>query len=163
MGKIKYIIVLVCLLSFTDIFSQKRRPFRNGARAIVAKEIHNNKSYFGVKLKNNCHKKISVAICYMNLNNDWVTTGWWSLDGYSEITTDVKTKNKNLYFYAADSYGYEWNGEGESGAVRLQVTPNLFNAKNKSNLNNYYTEVSRESFFMRTVSSGIHTQSFSCN
>lgn len=70
---------------------------------------------FDLVLKNKCHQKIYVAASYKDLNGTWVTRGWWSIDPFSEISPNIKTKNTYIYFYAYSPEGKYWSGEGKEG------------------------------------------------
>ncbi|WP_394750001.1 DUF1036 domain-containing protein [Spongiimicrobium salis] len=123
------------------------------------------KEYLNVSLKNSCSEKIYVAINYQDDNEDWITSGWWTVEPYSTTETNVKTQNKVLYFYANSSTGMEWTGTDEAKSVTKKVTSKRFNSKNNTGVYSWQDNYREESFFRResSRSSGTYTQSFSCS
>ena len=55
-------------------------------------------AYFQVYLKNDCDKTAQFAIHYKNLDDAWVTDGWWELRP-GEFSYVADTTNKILYYY----------------------------------------------------------------
>ena len=81
-----------------EIVSKREQMVALWESTIESKASYNNN--FQVTLKNDCNEKINVAIYYKDLNEDWVTQGWWTVDPYSEVLTTAKSWNSIMYFYA---------------------------------------------------------------
>lgn len=58
-----------------------------------------SQNYDRVYFKNKCNRKIQTAINYKNLDGEWVTEGWWSLEP-GESAFVAKTRNTVFYTYA---------------------------------------------------------------
>ena len=121
--------------------------------------------YLGVTLKNDCSEKIFVAINYQDENDDWMTSGWWTVAPYSTTETNVRTQNTNLYFYANSSEGKEWTGKEEAESVTKKVTSEKFDSKNNTGVFSWDDNYREEEFFRRvsSIAKGTFTQSFSCD
>jgi hypothetical protein len=79
--------------------------------------------YWAIRLKNSCDKEVSVVLHYMALDDQWVTTGWWTMSPNSTAQpNDLDTRNPFLYYYA-ESGTLIWDGTntGESGAIRREI------------------------------------------
>lgn len=81
--------------------------------------------YYTISIKNNCDKIISIAIHYKAIEDEWVTKGWWNINPHDSITTDINTRNREIYFYAQGG-GYKWNGENKENSVNRDVINKAF-------------------------------------
>ncbi|SDR96517.1 MORN repeat variant [Polaribacter sp. KT25b] len=71
--------------------------------------IEDNELY-ELGFKNNCNKKIQVAVRYVNLDGNWKTYGFYTLNPKEEFTLG-KTKNSVYYLYALSIDGKDkWKG-----------------------------------------------------
>lgn len=72
-----------------------------------------NNSHFTVVFLNACNRRIQTAIHYRDLNGNWVTNGWWTLDP-GQTAVVGHTKNRIFYSYgesiAPVSSRIFWNG-----------------------------------------------------
>lgn len=73
-----------------------------------------------IRVMNECHKSIRIAIRYKKITDDWVSSGWWEISqskGIILYSNDkpLQTKNSVLYYFA-ESYDKEivWKGSGNS-------------------------------------------------
>jgi len=67
--------------------------------------------FFKVKFKNKCYKDIQIAIRYLNLDNEWVTKGWFNTESYEEAYL-MNTNNLIFYYYAHSMDAkFKWSGE----------------------------------------------------
>jgi uncharacterized membrane protein len=82
-------------------------------------KIQNQKkqTYDVISFKNKCDDALYVAINYKDLNNEWVTKGWYSFAPGEEAII-AKTRNGVYYYYA--EYKNKM-GHTEEGPIRLQV------------------------------------------
>jgi len=75
-------------------------------------------SYDKIYIHNKCHKPIYVAICYKDLESQWVTDGWFNIAPDKKEWV-VKTKNPIYYYYAKSHDGtFRWDGDETYQKVR---------------------------------------------
>ena len=115
-------------------------------------KLADSKHSHSIVLKNNCSEEIDVAIHFRGLDNNWVTKGWYTIKPYSTTRTNIKTKNKIVYFHA----------DGYSGSHRFDVVSSRF-----THISGYSIQgrnKRKEKFFKTTFSSrNDYIQKFSCN
>jgi len=67
-----------------------------------------------VKVRNETSHKLNVAVHYKDLEENWVTKGWFIFEPGVELLLPVETLNRCIYFYAFDVTGKnEWCGDGD--------------------------------------------------
>jgi uncharacterized membrane protein len=85
------------------------------------------REYARVVLRSACPYEIAVALRYHDLDEAWVTRGWWLVPARGEVTTDAMTRDRALYLYAENlAVGRTWDGVGSEGAVSLTVSNSKF-------------------------------------
>jgi len=68
-------------------------------------------NYETVAFKNKCYKPIAVFVHYLNLNNSWITNGYYRLTPYQKRSI-FYTRNTIFYYYAQSMDGtLVWKGE----------------------------------------------------
>ena len=85
------------------------------------------KSYDDIYLKNICTETIRVAIHYKDLEDKWVTHGWWEVDPYESIRTSAYSRGRKIYFYAYSiESGKEWDGDSRELSIRKHIVSESF-------------------------------------
>lgn len=74
-----------------------------------------------IELRNGCSARIFVALAYESAGIGWRVRGWWSIDPGATIRPGVETMNRNVYFFARDTAGREWNGQQASSSRFIPV------------------------------------------
>jgi Protein of unknown function (DUF1036) len=72
-----------------------------------------------LKFTNNCSRHVQIAIHYRDVNNKWITDGWWKFSpGDKKVLTSgnspLVSNNRIFYFYAETIDGSNsliWKGE----------------------------------------------------
>jgi uncharacterized membrane protein len=91
--------------------------FRDGER----------RQYHRLRLRNTCRYAIAVALHYRDLDESWVTRGWWEVAPGGSTTTDAMTHDAVFYLYAENqAVGRTWEGKGTDGALSLTVSDERF-------------------------------------
>lgn len=94
------------------------------AQGLTKGEDH---EYDTLVLVNQCAFPIDVAIYYRDLDDKWITRGWWSVAAGASVTTNAYTRNAFVYFYAENAnVGRVWDGTGKAQAINLSVVNNRF-------------------------------------
>ena len=117
-----------------------------------------------IELRNSCSARIFVALAYESAGIGWRVRGWWSIDPGTTIRPGVETMNRNVYFFARDTAGREWNGQRAPTSrfipvVSGQVFDGPFNAVSQNG-------ASRQESFKHWDAGptlGTHVISFTCN
>jgi len=92
----------------------ERDPAERGART-PAPTIN------AIELRNACGARIYIALAYESTGIGWRVRGWWSVDPGATIRPGVETMNRNIYLFARDDAGHEWNGQGAPTARTIPV------------------------------------------
>ena len=90
----------------------------------LAERFHEGEEaeYDTIALRNACTVEIAVALHYLDLDDAWITRGWWNVAPGQTVTTDAMTRNAYVYFYGENrSAGRSWNGDGTEEALTLDV------------------------------------------
>lgn len=91
--------------------------FRDGER----------REYHRLRLRNTCRYTVAVALRYRDLDESWVSRGWWEVQPGATTTTDAMTREPGYYLYAENqSVGRTWDGKGTAGAVELAISDEKF-------------------------------------
>ena len=85
------------------------------------------REYDRIVLENKCQADVAVALYYLDLDDKWVTRGWWQLPPGESMTTDAMTRNQYLYLYAENKgLGRTWDGAGKEDSLSLQIADSKF-------------------------------------
>jgi uncharacterized membrane protein len=58
------------------------------------------RAYDTIVFENRCPFVVSAAVHYKDLDDRWITRGWWNVDPGATVETDAKTRNSVLYLFA---------------------------------------------------------------
>lgn len=113
---------------------QKRDEAVSTWRQLIEIYSKNKSGLFRLKIKNDCYKKIYVAVCYYDLREEWTTQGWWVIDGHKTVSPNIKTTHSVIYTYAY-SYDdkYTW-GDSSSSGINFFVSSESFTRLDDDNL-----------------------------
>lgn len=85
------------------------------------------RKYDRILLHNRCEVPIDVALYYLDLDDKWITRGWWGVPPGETVTTDAMTRNAVVYFYAENQkIGRRWDGAGKDDAMARPVVDAKF-------------------------------------
>ncbi len=85
------------------------------------------RQYDRVVLRSACPYEVAVALHYQDLDDAWVTRGWWMLPPKKSVTTDAMTRSQVLYFYAENqAVGRVWDGTGHEGSTSQTISDTRF-------------------------------------
>lgn len=107
----------------------ERIAARRDRIALLAERYEDGETrrYDKIELHNACKFKIAVAVHYRDLDDEWITRGWWNVEPGETTTTDAMTRNAYVYFFAENqSEGRSWNGDGDEHALELKTVDNRF-------------------------------------
>jgi uncharacterized membrane protein len=106
------------------------------------------REYDRIVLANECPADVAVALYYLDLDEQWITRGWWQVPPGGSLTTDAMTRNRYLYLYAENKrLERTWDGAGTPDGVDLTVSDSKFDhVKGDSFL---YEEPRSVSFFRK--------------
>jgi hypothetical protein len=83
--------------------------------------------YDRIVLRSACPYDVAVALHYQDLDDAWVTRGWWVVPPRESVTTDAMTRSQVLYFYAENQgVGRVWDGTGRGGATSQTISDTRF-------------------------------------
>lgn len=131
----------------------------------LAERLTSEKSreYDKILLKNSCGFEVAVALYYRDLDETWITRGWWTIKPEETVTTDAMTKNAYIYFYAENkAEGRTWDGKGKPTALSLNIVDEKFDALEGDRF--VYENPRSVSFYQRKTGDqwGDHTETFEC-
>jgi len=95
----------------------------------IAQEFESDgkRSYDRILLESTCDVPIDVALYYLDLDQVWITRGWWTVTPGETVTTNAMTRNSPFYVYAENlSVGRRWDGEGKEDSLSLTVVDARF-------------------------------------
>jgi uncharacterized membrane protein len=85
------------------------------------------REYHRLRLRNACRYTVAVALRYRDLDESWISRGWWEVQPGATTTTDAMTRDPVYYLYAENqSVGRTWDGRGTEGAVLLAIGDEKF-------------------------------------
>jgi uncharacterized membrane protein len=85
------------------------------------------REYDRIVFENKCPADVAVAVYYLDLDEKWITRGWWQVPSGESMTTDAMTRNRYLYLYAENKgLGRTWDGAGKPDAVELSISDSKF-------------------------------------
>lgn len=80
------------------------------------------KTFDGIELKNTCQHTLNVVLYYMDLDDQWIRRGWWEVKPGDTVSTDARTRNAFVYFYAENlAEKVVLDGDGLEGALEMAV------------------------------------------
>jgi hypothetical protein len=121
------------------------------------------REYDQILLENTCGHVIAVALHYRDLDEAWVTRGWWMVQPGETVETDAYSRNAYLYFFAENgAVGRKWDGEGEEGALALDIVDEKFDHLEDDRF--VYAAPRRVPFYRRKTGDawGPHREKFEC-
>ncbi|HEU0016315.1 MAG TPA: DUF1036 domain-containing protein [Longimicrobium sp.] len=81
--------------------------------------------YFSLSFSNGCTEDISFALAYLDLDGEWVTTGWWNVRPGTNSGLVAMTQNR-IGFYYARSRSREWAGTDPARSLRRNIPKHRF-------------------------------------
>lgn len=85
------------------------------------------RKYDRILLANHCSVPIDVAVHYKDIDETWITRGWWRVDPDATVSTDAMTRNTPIYFYAENlSEKRFWDGTGREDSASFKVSNSRF-------------------------------------
>jgi len=146
------------------LLRDERIAARRGRIALIAERYEGEvRAYDTVSLSNSCRFTVSVALHYNDLDDRWITRGWWNVDPGATLETDAKTRNSVLYFFAENrSEGKSWTGDGRDDSLTLSVVDSRFDYLDHDRW--AYREPRKVAFFRRDTGEEWvdHVESFDC-
>jgi uncharacterized membrane protein len=147
------------------LLHDERIAARRGRIALIAQrhESDGKHAYDTIALVNRCRFVVSVAVHYRDLDDRWITRGWWNVDPGVTVETDAMTRNAVLYFFAENqAEGRSWTGEGLDDSTMESVVDSRFDHLDGDRW--AYDEAREVSFFRRHSGEkwGEHVESFDC-
>ncbi len=125
--------------------------------------LNGKRQYDRLVLVNRCRAEISVAVYYMDLDEKWITRGWWAVKPGDSVTTNAMTRNAFVYFYAENlPAGIVIDGQGLEGALDLRVVEERFDQLDGEEL--LYANPRTLPFYQRKTASDWtdHEEVFEC-
>lgn len=107
----------------------ERMSARKERMLSIAARFHDGDSrqYHRLRLRNSCRYAVAVALHYRDLDDSWVTRGWWEVAAGGSTTTDAMTREAVFYLYAENqAAGRTWEGKGAEGALSLTISDERF-------------------------------------
>lgn len=74
-----------------------------------------------ILFRNDCSTGFRVAVRHVDLNGQWVTSGWYMVKPGSERT--ILPTTNTIFFFTAEAFGRVWSGEDELHTVRDDPVP----------------------------------------
>lgn len=121
------------------------------------------REYDRIVLENKCRAVVAVAIYYMDLDEKWVTRGWWEVPPGGSMTTDAMTRNRYVFLYAENQgLGRTWDGKDQEGSLSLTVSDSKFDHLEGERF--LYEKPRSVSFFKRDTGEDWtdHKEAFEC-
>jgi hypothetical protein len=121
------------------------------------------REYDRILIENKCRADVAVALYYLDLDDKWITRGWWQVPPGETMTTDAMTRNQYVYLYAENkSLGRTWDGSGQQDALSLSVTDAKFDHLKDERF--LYEKPREVSFFKRDTGESWtdHREVFEC-
>lgn len=121
------------------------------------------RAYDTISLENRCPFTVSVAIHYKDLDDRWISRGWWNVEPGVTTETDAKTRNSVLYFFAENrSVGKSFDGEGRDDSTVESIVDSKFDHLDDDRW--AYAEPRKVSFYRRATGEDWidHVEIFEC-
>lgn len=147
------------------LLHEERIAARRGRIALIAKRHREGdvRAYDTIALANRCRFTVSAALHYKDLDDRWITRGWWNLEPGATVETDAVTRNSVLYFFAENrSEGKNWTGDGRDDSLTLSVVDSRFDHLDDDRW--AYEEPREVAFFRRETGEDWvdHVETFDC-
>jgi len=84
-----------------------------------------------IQINNVCRESVITAITYWN-GSEWESSGWWNVEGNSELNTGLNTQSKEIYIYAL-SKNHVWQGDDNTGIKRV-ISYSSFNSTSENTI-----------------------------
>ena len=86
-------------------------------------EKDGKRKYDKILFENLCKIPIWVALHYKDLDDTWISRGWWKVQPGKTVTTDAMTRNTPIYIYAENTSAKRtWDGTGKQGSVSYTIS-----------------------------------------
>jgi uncharacterized membrane protein len=121
------------------------------------------REYDRILLHNKCSQLVAVSLYYLDLDEKWITRGWWEVAPGGTMTTDAMTRNQYVYFFAENQRaGLLWDGTGKEDSLSLSVSDSKFDHLQGERF--LYQKPRSASFYRRDTGSSWtdHTEVFEC-
>lgn len=122
------------------------------------------RKYDKVLFENLCKIPIHVAIHYKDLDDTWVSRGWWKVEPGATVTSDAFTRNTPIYLYAENlSAGRTWDGAGKDDSATFTISNARFDHLKGERF--VYEEPREASFYRRETGKSWtdHKETFECH
>lgn len=83
--------------------------------------------HYGIYFKNKCSVMIQVSIRYRNLQNEWVTKGWYNIQPGEEKR--IARSYNSVFYYMGQAKGRVWSGKDRYYKIRDEKVPYGFRRK----------------------------------
>lgn len=147
------------------LLHDERIAARRDRIAVIAQrhEVGGTRAYDTITLANRCGFMVSAALHYKDLDDRWISRGWWNLDPGATVETDAMTRNSALYFFAENrAEGRSWTGDGRDDSLTESVVDSRFDHLDGDRW--AYEEAREVSFFHRDTGEEWveHVETFDC-
>lgn len=122
-----------------------------------------SRQYDQIVLHNKCDQQVDVALYYLDLDEKWITRGWWGIAAGDSVTTNAMTRNAYVYFYGENqATGRRWDGTGKPDSIALPVVNSKFDHLADETF--VYDDPRTVAFYRRKTGDtwGDHVETFEC-
>ena len=136
----------VDLSLYQEAFEQQKKLFEEKSKALEEEILHlhderiaarkqrissmseryregDARKYDRILFENLCRIPLHAALHYKDLDETWVTRGWWKIEPGETVTTDAMTRNTPIYLYAENlSEERVFDGTGREDSVSFSVS-----------------------------------------
>ena len=111
-----------------NLYEERVRARHERIAAIAERYRSGEKrEYDRIIIENKCRADVAVALYYLDLDEKWITRGWWQVPPGESMTTDAMTRNRYLFLYAENKgVGRSWDGTGTQASLSLRVSDSKF-------------------------------------
>jgi hypothetical protein len=113
--------IIVVVIFITIIVSRTQNAFQTSTPIPTRRPTYTYTrlpSYLPIKFTNKCDTIIYTAIYYKNVDDYWVTAGWWGLNpGETAYVADIFSPNFYTYGISEDG-NFVWDGDDTYQTVR---------------------------------------------
>ncbi len=111
-------------------------------------QVGGERRFDTILLHNKCSHDVSVALHYLDIDDSWISRGWWVVKPGETMTTDARTRNSFIFFFAEhQAAGRRWDGAGKEGSLTLAIADVKFDHLDGDAF--VYPEARTVSFFRR--------------
>lgn len=152
-----FTIVVFILMSFFQLLQQAESTKKANEINIISHNQHNSGQLkkvennifkdvqstteikrLPIKIMNSCEEIVNVALLFYGESNEWITSGWYVVQGNNSAVTDLQTEHNKIYVYAR-SNTFTWQGDSsrEDGtSVERKVPHDMFSYFDGSEIKN---------------------------